>query len=69
MAETIRRIIVGIGGSWFLERDPFDFGPGGCYYQKSPVLRFGSADEALHHDADALYVDLQRVGRKVYDNA
>ena len=39
MAEVIRKLVVKIGGKWFLERDPFDIGSGGCYYTEPYMPR------------------------------
>ena len=69
MAEKIKRFIIGLGGRWFIERDPFDIGPGECYYTKPYAPRFDSAERALRHDFMNLMGDMKRAATGVYANA
>ena len=69
MAEAITRLVVKIGGKWFLERDPFDIGSGGCYYTEPYMPRFNSAEEALEHDFMNLMGDMKRAASGVYADA
>ena len=69
MSETIKRFVVRFGGKWFVERDPFDIGSGGCYYQTPYTPRFASADKALECDFLNLTGDMKRAAVGVYANA
>ena len=69
MAEAIRNFVARFGGRWFIERDPFDIGPGGRYYSEEYTPRFASADKALEHDFINLMGDLKRAAAGVYANA
>ena len=60
MAEVIRKLVVKIGGKWFLERDPFDIGSGGCYYTEPSMPSFNSVEEAIEHAFANLISDLDR---------
>lgn len=69
MSEEIKKLVIRIGGDWFLERDPFDIGSGGCYYREPYAPNFASAEDALRRDEEVLYADLRRAGERTYAHA
>ena len=50
------RILKAMFGGMFLERDPFDVGPGDSYYLGTYVPKYSSAEESLRGDAERLDV-------------
>ena len=53
----------------FLERDPFDVGPGDSYYLGAYVPKYASAEESLRADAERLFGDLCNVTGRIFAHA
>ena len=62
------RILKAMLGGMFLERDPFDVGPGDTYYLGTYVPKYVSPEESLRVDAERLFGDLCNVTGRMFDN-
>ena len=63
------RILKAMFGGMFLERDPFDVGPGDSYYLGAYVPKYSSAEDALRVDAERLFGDLCKVAGRMFAHA
>ena len=63
------RILKAMFGGMFLERNPFDVGPGDSYYLGAYVPKYSSAEESLRGDAERLFGDLCNVARRMFAHA
>ena len=67
--EDMARILRAMFGGMFLERDPFDVGPGDSYYLGAYVPKYSSAEESLRVDAERLFGDLCKVAGRMFAHA
>ena len=63
------RILKAMFGGMFLERDPFDIGPGDSYYLGAYVPKYASVEESLRIDAERLLGDICNVTGKMFAHA
>ena len=63
------RILRAMFGGMFLERDPFDVGPGNSYYSGAYVPKYASVEASLMGDAERLFGDLCNAAGKIFTHA